>query len=500
VARLSLSTVDTVDASRRPRVDPRELRVGIVHLGLGAFHRAHQATFTEDAVAAAGGDWGICGVSQRSSAVIEQLAPQDGLYTVLAEGEARVVGTERDLLFAGTQGDRVVARMADPAVRITTLTVTEKGYRHDPATGRLRGDDVTRADAAAGMPRTVVGQVVRGLQARMNAGAGPHTVLSCDNLAGNGRTLAGLVGDFLDLMAASDPLRAWIDEHVSFPNCMVDRITPATTDADRDEARALIGLDDEGVVVTESFRQWVIEDDFRAGRPAWERAGALLVDDVTPYEVMKLRLLNGAHSTLAYLGALAGLDTIAETMARDAFATVVRRLMNDDVAPTLDVPADFDLKAYQEQLLDRFANPALRHRTVQVAMDGSQKLPQRLLGTIRDRRSAGAQPRWAAFAVAAWMRWVQTASTLDDPLAPLLRRTLAGASAADDVVRRLLGVREVFGDDLRDDTTLRDLLVDALERIGGRGALAAAQSMIEVELPPYPVQVDVDRGERGGDA
>jgi fructuronate reductase len=476
VARLDLSTVDSVPAPTRPRVDPRSLPVGIVHLGLGAFHRAHQAVFTEDAVAAAGGDWGICGVSQRSAAVIEQLAPQDGLYTVLARGahvEARVIGTVRELLFSGTQAAEVVARMADPAVRITTLTVTEKGYRHDPATGRLRGDEATRADAAGGPPRTVVGQLVRGLQARMTADAGPHTVLCCDNLASNGRTLSRLVGDFLDLMGGAEPLRAWIAEGVSFPNTMVDRIVPATTDADRAEARVLIGLDDAGVVTTEPFRQWVIEDDFRAGRPAWDTAGALFTSDVTPYEVMKLRLLNGSHSMLAYLGVLAGYDTIADAMAH--FAGAVQHLMRDDVEPTLDVPAGFDVAAYQQQLLTRFANPALRHRTVQVAMDGSQKLPQRLLGTLRDRRAAGAEPRWAALAVAAWMRWVQVAPALDDPLAPRLRAAIAGASAPADVAARLLAVDEVFGPELRDDPVAVALIVDALRRITVDGAGPAAE-------------------------
>lgn len=478
IARLDLSTVDSVPAQCRPRVDPRALGVGIVHLGLGAFHRAHQAVFTEDAVAAAGGDWGICGVSQRSAAVVEQLAPQDGLYTVLSRGaevEARVIGTVRELLFSGTQADQVVARMADPAVRITTLTVTEKGYRHDPATGRLRGDEATRADAAGGPPRTVVGQLVRGLQARMAADAGPHTVLCCDNLASNGRTLAGLVGDFLDLTADADaePLRAWIAEHVSFPNTMVDRIVPATTDADRAEARTLIGLDDAGVVTTEPFRQWVIEDDFRAGRPAWDRAGGLLTSDVTPYEVMKLRLLNGSHSLLAYLGVLAGYDTIAEAMAH--FGDAVQHLMRDDVEPTLDVPAGFDVAAYQQQLLTRFANPALRHRTVQVAMDGSQKLPQRLLGPLRDRRAAGAEPRWVALAVAAWMRWVQVAPELDDPLAPRLRAAITGARTPAEVAGRLLAVDEVFGPDLRDDPVTVALIVDALQRLTVDGVNAASE-------------------------
>jgi fructuronate reductase len=454
--RLSLGTLARVPAVVRPRLDPRELRVGIVHLGIGAFHRAHQAVFTEDA----GDGWGICGVSQRSRTVIDELAPQDGLYTVLVrwatQVEARVVGAVRELRFADA------SRIADPAVRVVTLTVTEKGYRHDPATGRLRLDDEgIRADLAGGAPRTVVGQLARGLAARMHAGAGPVAVVSCDNLAHNGRTLAGLIGEFVAALP-DGPLGEWIAAQVSFPSTVVDRIVPATTPADRADARRLIGLDDFGTVVTEPFKQWVIEDDFPGGRPAWERAGALLTADVTPFEVIKLRMLNGAHSALAYLGALAGCETIAEAMAR--FGEVARSLMSDDVVPTLNVPAGFDIGAYQQQLLDRFANPALRHRTVQVAMDGSQKLPQRLLPTVRARRAAGAEPRWATLAIAAWMRWVCVAPELDDPMAGRLRATVAGASP-EQVVDRLLAITEIFGDDLREDAVVRGLLVDGLHWI-----------------------------------
>lgn len=454
--RLSLGTLRRVPVEVRPRQDPAGLRIGIVHLGVGAFHRAHQAVFTEDA----GDGWGVCGVSQRSRTVLEQLVAQDGLYTVLTRSatgvDARVVGAVRDLRFADA------TRITDPAVRVVTLTVTEKGYRHDPATGRLRLDDAgIQADLAGGPPRTVVGQLARGLAARRAADAGPVAVVCCDNLAQNGRTLAGLVGDFVGALR-DEPLAEWIASQVRFPSTVADRIVPATTVEDRAEARRLIGLDDLGTVVTEPFKQWVIEDDFPGGRPAWEKAGALLSADVTPYEVVKLRLLNGSHSALAYLGALAGCETIADAMGR--FAEVARGLMSEDVLPTLDIPDGFDIVSYQQQLLERFANPALRHRIVKVAMDGSQKLPQRLLATVRARRAAGAEPRWAALAVAAWMRWVCVAPDLDDPMAPRLRAAVGGASP-DEVVDGLLAINEIFGDDLRDDPVVRELLVDALKQI-----------------------------------
>jgi fructuronate reductase len=248
---------------------------------------------------------------------------------------------------------------------------------------------------------------------------------------------------------------------------MVDRIVPATTDADRAEAASLLGVVDQALVVAEPFRQWVIEDDFRAGRPAWELAGADLVDDVAPFERLKLRMLNGTHSLLAYLGALRGYDTIAEAVADEELAGAARQLMQQDVEPTLVQPPGLDVAAYREQVLERFANPALRHRTTQVAMDGSQKLPLRLLGTVRDRLAAGATPEWAALGVAAWMAYVAVGRDragrplpLEDPLADLLRQAAGPGREPQAVVGGLLGVHEVFGDDLHDARAFRDRVVE----------------------------------------
>jgi fructuronate reductase len=478
MARLSLGALPDLPAAQRPLVDPRALGVGIVHLGIGAFHRAHQAVFTEEAVAAAGGDWGICGVTQRSRAVLDQLQPQDGLYSVLVRGEdtsLRVAGAVRDLLFAAEEGERLRALLAASTTRLVTLTVTEKGYRHDPATGRLRRTD---PDVAADLtgdapPRTVVGQLVRGLQARRAADAGPITLLSCDNLPSNGGVLRGLVTEFCEALPDGGSLAAWVAESVAFPSSMVDRIVPATTDEDRAEAARLLGVSDQGVVVTEPFRQWVVEDHFAAGRPAWERAGAVLTADVAPYEAMKLRLLNGSHSTLAYLGALAGHAYVADAMADPGIAGVVAHLMADDVEPTLAVPDGFDVAAYQQELIERFHNPALHHRTVQIAMDGTQKLPQRLLGTIRDRLTAGAEPRFACLGVAAWMRYVSTADTVDDPMADRLKELTAQATTPQATVDALLSLKEVFGEDLPSDARFRTLVTDALEALT-KGGVAAA--------------------------
>jgi fructuronate reductase len=495
VRRLSLATLPGLPAAVRPPVDPRAVEVGIVHLGIGAFARAHQATYTQAAMAATGDlSWGICGVTQRSATVAGQLGPQDGLYTVLVpspHGDAAQVNAAVRAVLPGTQRRaETVALIASPAVRLVTLTVTEKGYRHDPATGRLRPDDPEiRADLTpgrAGEPVTVVGQLVRGLQRRLREDAGPITVVSCDNLPGNGTVLRGLVTEFAGLLPGGEggELLAWAEARVRFPTTMVDRIVPATTAEDRATVARLLGVADEGVVVTEPFRQWVIEDSFATPRPAWERAGATLTDDVAPYEHMKLRLLNGPHSALAYLGALAGHEFVSDAMADPRFAAFARGLMDVDVTPTLAVPAGFDLDDYKDELLGRFGNPALKHRTIQIAMDGSQKLPQRLLGTIRDRRAAGAEPRHAVLAVAAWMRFVATGASdagrrlpLDDPLAGRLRAAVGGASRPADVVAALLAVPEVFGTDLADDDVLRRLLTEALRALSESGAAAAVGAL-----------------------
>jgi fructuronate reductase len=483
--RLSLTTLARVDPAFAPPVDPQALSLGIVHLGLGAFARAHGLVFTQGAIAATGDTgWGYCGVTQRSRTVLDQLEPQDGLYSVLVrDGSAArpgVVATARELLYAGDSADTLTARIAAPATRLVTLTVTEKGYRHEPSTGRLRAEDEVMADAAGRPPRTVVGQLVRGLAARRAADAGPISLLSCDNLSGNGDVLRAVVHDFCALLG-DDHLSGWIADNVAFPSSMVDRITPATTAQDLTETAWILGLVDEGVVVTEPFSQWVVQDTFAAGRPAWDLAGATLTEDVAPYERIKLRLLNGSHSTLAYLGALAGYEYVAEAIDDPAISGAVQKLMDEDVAPTLVVPDGFDLPGYQQQLRARWGNSAVRHRLVQIAMDGSQKLPNRLLGTIRERLAAGAEPQAAALGVAAWMRYVTAGTaddgsplTVDDPLAARLAQAAASTPAA--VVEGLLGVVEVFGD-LAGDDRFRALVTGHLETLTRYGAIAAAKAV-----------------------
>ncbi len=485
--RLSLSTLGSVPASMRPPFDPASIGVGIVHLGIGAFHRAHQATFTQDALAVVPGDWGICGVTQRSGTVQRQLSPQDGLYSLLERSgratRASVVGAVREVLDGSADPAAVVERIASPEVHVVTLTVTEKGYRRDPATGSLNWEDhEVRADLAGRDPRTPVGQLVAGIRARRRRGAGGLTVVSCDNLPDNGAVLGHLVSDLAERGDDGPETLDWIGSNVRFPSTMVDRIVPATTDTDRAEASGLLGVADEATVVGEAFRQWVVEDDFAGPRPGWEHAGVLLVDDARPWERAKVRLLNGSHSTLAYLGQLAGCGLVADALARPGFEAVVRRLMSDDVEPTLGPLPGLDLGGYEEQLLARFANRALRHRCAQIAADGSQKLPLRLVGTVVDRRRQGGEPLAALLGIAAWMRCAVDRCddrgaplALDDPLADAIAERTSRAAGPGGVVDALLGWTAMFPPGVADDRFVADTLAELLTHLRRDGAEATAR-------------------------
>jgi fructuronate reductase len=456
--RLSSASLSRLPAEvRRPAYDREATRIGIVHLGIGAFHRAHQAVYVDDRLAAGERDWAICGASLRSPDTADALLPQDGLYTMAvrsADGKAlRVVGSVRQLLVAPVGPEALLETMSDPHVRIVSLTVTEKGYCHDPATGTLREDhpEIVADLRNPVAPRSAPGYLVEALRRRRMAGHAPFTVLCCDNLPANGRTVAEVIGRYAELCDAD--LGRYVRDEVAFPSTMVDRIVPATTDADRAGISERLGVEDAWPVMTEPFTQWVIEDRFGNGRPRFEDSGAQLVSDVAPYELMKLRLLNGSHSTLAYLGYLAGYETVSDVMADPNFARLVREFMDEEVTPTLTVPPGADLAGYKRQLQERFANPALKHRTWQIAMDGSQKLPQRLLGTIRERLKAGAPIPRLALGVAAWMRYVagidERGQPIDvrDPLAHRLRRLADEAGpVADRLAPALFSVGEIFGD------------------------------------------------------
>lgn len=490
--RLSLSSLPRTASSTAgdvnlPVVDPRELRIGVVHLGVGAFHRAHQAIYTEQAVASTGDPrWGILGVTGRSARVVEQLAPQDGLYGVLTKDtddrSLHVAGTIRQVLSGTQESEAVRTAIAAPTVTVVTLTITEKGYPRLRAGGLATGTDVVGADVRATravldgtcVPRagSSVGLLVAGLAARFRENGAALSILSCDNLPGNGAQLRRLVTEMAD-ECGDVTFSDWIRQHVTFPSTMVDRIVPATTEDDREQAERMLGLRDEGLVVAEPFGQWVIEDRFVAARPAWETAGATLTEEVEPYEMAKLRMLNGAHSMLAYLGALHGHRTIAEAVADEPLHDLARSLQQDDALPTLVAPDGMDVSAYGDQILARFRNPHLRHTTVQVAMDGSQKLPVRVVSTARERLRAGAVPEGCALAVAAWMVYVArgrdvhgAALPLDDPMASALRERAAGP--ASGLVDRMFALREIFDEEIAGDDRFRSAVRRAAESLQRR--------------------------------
>lgn len=372
--------------------------VGIVHFGIGAFHRAHQAWYTDAALAAGDKDWMILGVSLRTPDVSEQMTPQDGLFTVTERSpdgaNTRLIGSVRGVVVARDNPAAVVAALAAPATQIVSLTITEKGYCRQ-ADGRL--------DLAAAGPGSFFAFLAQGLALRRAEGLPGLTVMSCDNLADNGGQLRQLMADYC---AHHDPdLGAWIAQTCTFPATMVDRIVPAPTDADRAAvAAALGGIEDAAAIITEPFSQWVIQDWFAGPRPKWETVGAQLVQDVAPYELAKLRMLNGAHSALAYLGLSKGHEFVHQAIADPDIGPLVRRLMVEEALPTIPPSPGQNLMAYAEALLARFANPALQHRLRQIAMDGSQKIPQRWLAVLANRAERGQDSPALLTALAAWVR------------------------------------------------------------------------------------------------
>jgi fructuronate reductase len=486
-ARLSYSTLNGLPADiARPAYDRSRVSPGIVHLGVGAFHRAHMAAYVDSLLGTAP-EWGIVGVSLRRPDTKDALAPQDGFYTLAVRDASgtrcRIIGSLIGLLDARNERDRLLGLMAAPQVRIVSLTVTEKGYCHDPATGRLdeKHPDIVHDLANPNAPVSAPGLIVAALERRWLAGVPAFTVMSCDNLPANGQTVARIITRFAELRSAK--LGEHVRSNVAFPSTMVDRIVPATTDADRREIADRLGVEDAWPVVTEPFTQWVVEDKFPTGRPPFERVGVQLVGKVEPFEKMKLRLLNGSHSTLAYLGYLAGRQYVAEVMQSADFVRLIHGLMTEEVMPTLDTPGT-DLGAYRDELLARFANPALKHRTWQIAMDGSQKLPQRLLGTIRDRLARRQSIVRLSLGVAAWMRYItgidESGAPIDvkDPLASRMR-AIADASHQDPVrlVVGLLTLGEVFGKDLPQNEIFREAVTAHLKSLFDKGSAATVAAL-----------------------
>ena len=466
-----------------PGYDRNRLIPRIVHLGFGAFHRAHQGVYTDILAAEHNSDWGYCEVNLiGGEQQIADLKQQDNLYTVAEMSAdawtARVVGVVKKALHAQVDGlESVLAAMCEPQVAIVSLTITEKGYCHSPATGQLMLDHpMIAADLQnPHQPKSAPGVVVEALARRKAAGLAAFTVMSCDNMPENGHVMRNVVTAYARAVDAE--LAAWIEQHVTFPSTMVDRIVPAVTADTLDKIENLTGVRDPAGVACEPFRQWVIEDNFVAGRPQWEKAGAELVSDVIPFEEMKLRMLNGSHSFLAYLGYLAGYQHINDCMGDESYRVAARALMLNEQAPTLKVQG-VDLTRYADLLIKRYSNPALRHRTWQIAMDGSQKLPQRMLDSVRWHLAHNSRFDLLALGVAGWMRYVGgvdeqgNAIEVNDPLLPVIQQAVQNSAEGESRVEALLAIEAIFGNELPQVALFTQAVKEAYQTLLAEGAKA----------------------------
>ncbi|MEQ9722006.1 fructuronate reductase [Yersinia alsatica] len=473
-----------------PTYDRTALKSRIVHIGFGAFHRAHQALLTDRVLNQQGGDWGICEVSLLGGdALIQNLRQQDHLFSVLEKGaqsnQAIIVGSVCESVHARLDGImHVLEKLAEPQVAIVSLTITEKGYCIEPGSGQLDlQNEFVRADLAIpDAPTSAPGVLVEALRLRRLRGLPPFTVLSCDNIPENGHVVKNAV---LGLATARDPeLANWISQNVTFPNTMVDRIVPAATAETLQEIADELGVVDSCGIACEPFIQWVVEDNFVAGRPDWEIAGAQLVADVLPFEEMKLRMLNGSHSYLAYLGYLAGYQHINDCMADDNYRVTARRLMIDEQAPTLRVTG-VDLNAYADQLIERYTNPSLKHRTWQIAMDGSQKLPQRMLDSVRWHLQHGGNYRCLALGIAGWMRYVSGVDDngqpidIRDPMADNFKKCVANSEEGVARVQSLLSLKALFGETLPQQQAFVEAVTEAYLSLQQFGAKESVKRLAE---------------------
>ncbi|GAA2895026.1 mannitol dehydrogenase family protein [Streptosporangium fragile] len=472
-----------------PSYDRSRLTVGIVHFGVGGFHRAHQAMYLDRLMNdGRAHDWAICGVGvlPGDARMRDALTAQDGLYTMVLKHpdgtrEARVIGSITEYLFAPDDPEAVVEKMADPAVRIVSLTVTEGGYNIHPVTGEFDAEaPAIRADLAPGaVPATVFGLVTEALRRRRDRGAAPFTVMSCDNIQGNGHVARRTFTAFARL--ADPALAAWIEDAVAFPDSMVDRITPVTTDEDREDLVRRFGVEDAWPVVCEPFTQWVLEDRFSSGRPPWEEAGVQVVADVEPYELMKLRLLNAGHQSLCYFGYLAGYRYAHEATADPAIATFLLGYMDAEATPTLRPVPGIDLAAYKRTLIERFSNPEVRDTLARLCAESSDRIPKWLLPVVREQLARGGEVARAAAVVASWARYAEGADESGEPIEIVDRlrdRLTAAARTQREHPTAFIEDRDLFGD-LADDKRFVEPYLRALESLHTKGARATVRELAE---------------------
>ena len=485
--RLTAAHLDELPAQvARPAYARENIGVGILHLGAGAFFRAHQAVYTDTALGLASGDWGICAASLNSETAKDALAPQDGLYTLKLLGEPesyRIIGSIKEVLAGLGDRAKIIEKISDPQIQIVTLTITEKGYCLEPS-GALDfahpeiAEDLRQVDS----PRSAIGVLVAGLKLRFAAAPSPITIISCDNISENGTKLRGAVIAFAQRLDVE--LAGRISKHAIFPNTMVDSITPAGDVALLESVIRATGFEDKAAVHREKFSDWVIEE-FDGPRPVWDQAGAVFAPDVTPYETAKLRLVNAPHSALAYLGLLAGYTNVAQAMADEKLVDYFFRLTEGELIPSLGDSPIADLAAYRDRIGQRFANPLIHHELKQIAADGSAKLPQRLLPPLAVNTRAGRPIGFIALGIAAWMRFVMSSTRkgmkLNDPLTFILSEISSlSLGQAEDDVDGLLAIEDIFPLWIKQNRDVRGAIVAAYSDLslnGVEGALSAAEKV-----------------------
>jgi fructuronate reductase len=479
--RLDSGTLPLAPASvRRPGYDRAKTRIGFAHIGVGAFHRCHQAEYTEDALEAGADDRAEIGVNIRPPSIEDQLGTQDGLYTrLLVDGEradARVIGAIRRVIDAERETERAIAALADPAIDVVTMTVTEKGYCHIPASGAL---DWERPEISEDLKRSAGRQSLPGFLAEMltrrMAANAPVTLVSCDNIPGNGHILGNVVSSFAG--EADSKLAGWMSDNVRFPSTMVDRIVPATRPQDLERIEQIAGYRDEGAVVGEPYRQWVIEDDFNRPRPRWDAAGGEFVGDVEPYEFVKMRVLNACQTALSYLGALSGLGTTWDDVRDPLLREFATRMILDETAVVLPFVPSMQVGPYLKLTLARLGNPAISHANHQIATDGSQKINQRILQPLRDRMAKGLPSPLLETAIAGWVAYLAKSQPAfgpaweaSDQIMPFVADTARQSSGDIGVFTSLfIGNRAIFGDRLAEDAGLIGRVASRARAMLGEG-------------------------------
>ena len=487
MAGLRASTLPSIDPSVWvPRYDRGSVRTGIVHLGVGGFHRSHQALYLDRLLEAGQAqDWGICGVGVLPSdrRMQEVMRAQDCLYTLVVKHpdgflDARVVGSVVEYLFAPDEPDAVVEKMAAPGTRVVSLTVTEGGYNTSPDTGAFdpAAPDVVADLQPGAAPRTTFGLVTEALVRRRERGLAPFAVVSCDNIPGNGHLAKAAFGAFA---ALRDPgLGEWVAAEVPFPNSMVDRITPVTTDDDRADLAHRFGVEDAWPVVCEPYTQWVLEDAFPGGRPPLEDVGVQLVDDVAPYELMKLRLLNAGHQVLGHLGRLAGHTYVHEASQDPLFREFLLGYLDEEATPTLPPVPGIDLRRYRADLVGRFANPAIRDTLARLCENASDRIPQFLLPVLRADLAAGREIRRSVAVLAGWARTAEGTDDTGRPVElsdPRRDALLARARGADPLA--FLRERDVFGD-LAEVPRVAAAFTETLTSLRQRGTRATVEDLV----------------------